>query len=323
MSSNEGDAKDVQWMYKGLSGHVDREEYLTGRKVDKTFDLIREEEGEKSHFDVDSNVVPKSVISESFSGQTSVDVDKKMKEDPLYQIKMKEIEKRKELLLNPMKMKRLKQALQAALSSSDSDSESSSERRKHKHKRKKSKHKKKTKRKEHSSDEEDDRDSRHRSRHGHRRSRSRSSSRSHRKKSDKRFKRSRSRSRSPVRHHSSSHSKSSSSSKPSSSRPDHRKHFDNKSKPRLTEEEKEKRRREMMSEAEKREIERSNRVKDYKDQDSKEKSDAKSGSQGSGNFIQPLLASVVDKHSLEDRIKQKSFTSQRGHRSMESNFARK
>ena len=34
MSSREGDAKDVQWMYQGLSGHVPREDHLTGRRVD-------------------------------------------------------------------------------------------------------------------------------------------------------------------------------------------------------------------------------------------------------------------------------------------------
>ena len=114
MSGQETDSKDVQWMYKGLSENVDREEYLMGRKVDKTFDLIRqEEEGEKSYFDVEHDVVPKSVLerdSNSFQDRQSNPRDAvlKMKEDPLYQIKMKEIEKQKELLLNPMKMKLLK-----------------------------------------------------------------------------------------------------------------------------------------------------------------------------------------------------------------------
>ena len=99
MSDEKTDSKDVQWMYKGLSGNVDREEYLTGRKVDKTFDLIRqEEEGEKSHFDVEHDVVPKSVLETSCGHSNPRDAVLKMKEDPLYQIKMKEIEKQKELL---------------------------------------------------------------------------------------------------------------------------------------------------------------------------------------------------------------------------------
>ena len=52
----------LNWMYKGLSGHVDPEEYLMGRKVDKTFDLIRSETEPKSHFDVDDNIVPQSLL---------------------------------------------------------------------------------------------------------------------------------------------------------------------------------------------------------------------------------------------------------------------
>jgi len=94
----------------------------------------------------------------------------------------------------------------------------------------------------------------------------------------------------------------------------------------MTEAEKERIRQEMMSDAQNREIERSIRVQEYKQADDQEKNASKTT--GSGNFIKPLLSSAVDKNSLEDRIKQRKFTSQRVHgsssmSSMDSNFARK
>jgi len=65
----------------------------------------------------------------------------------------------------------------------------------------------------------------------------------------------------------------------------------------MTEAEKERIRQEMMSDAQNREIERSIRVQEY---DDREKNASKTI--GSGNFIQPLLSSAVDKHSLEEAV---------------------
>lgn len=61
-SGDVGEGSKLKWMYNGITGHVDREEYLTGRKVDKTFDIIRAEEtGAKSDFDVENNTIPRTI----------------------------------------------------------------------------------------------------------------------------------------------------------------------------------------------------------------------------------------------------------------------
>jgi hypothetical protein len=91
----------------------------------------------------------------------------------------------------------------------------------------------------------------------------------------------------------------------------------------MTVEEMEKKRREMMSDAEMRDVERRNKVQEYRERESKEKSEAKREKKGSDNFVLPLLANIVDSKSLEDMVKQRTFTSQRGEKSMESHFARK
>ncbi|KAF2349286.1 Pre-mRNA splicing factor [Trinorchestia longiramus] len=37
----------LNWMYKGPAGHVSREEYLLGRKVDASLDLLNQAESDK------------------------------------------------------------------------------------------------------------------------------------------------------------------------------------------------------------------------------------------------------------------------------------
>lgn len=39
-----GKTRDMEWMYKGSSALVDREDYLLGRKVDKAFQQLESEE---------------------------------------------------------------------------------------------------------------------------------------------------------------------------------------------------------------------------------------------------------------------------------------
>lgn len=122
-----GEEAKLKWMYKGLTGHVDREEYLTGRKVDKTFDLIRAEEtGAKSDFDVENNTIPRSILPSDRSRPLVADLESKVKEDPLSLIRKREMERRKEILLNPLRLKRLQNLLKQTISSSSSSDDDDS-----------------------------------------------------------------------------------------------------------------------------------------------------------------------------------------------------
>ncbi|OQR75182.1 hypothetical protein BIW11_03298 [Tropilaelaps mercedesae] len=102
----------MDWMYKGVSALVDREDYLLGRKIDKTFDVIKaaEEQAEKGQQNneksegLPSQLFKKRQIETDF---VPVDMAIKVREDPLYMIKKQEYESKKQLLSNPVKMKML------------------------------------------------------------------------------------------------------------------------------------------------------------------------------------------------------------------------
>jgi len=124
----------LDWMYAAAAGQVDHEMYLLGKPIDKAVDPMAQENEE------DSTAPGASFMNDT--GANSVnDLAAKVRDDPLFLIKKKEEEKRKELLHNPVKMKQLKQMLQANLEKS---------KKKKKDKKKKSKREKegKTKRKE-------------------------------------------------------------------------------------------------------------------------------------------------------------------------------
>jgi len=124
----------LDWMYSAAAGQVDHEMYLLGKPVDKAVDPMAQENEE------DSTAPGASFMNDT--GANSVnDLAAKVRDDPLFLIKKKEEEKRKELLHNPVKMKQLKQMLQANLEKS---------KKKKKDKKKKSKREKegKTKRKQ-------------------------------------------------------------------------------------------------------------------------------------------------------------------------------
>ncbi|XP_047476962.1 pre-mRNA-splicing factor CWC25 homolog [Penaeus chinensis] len=171
-----GDAK-LDWMYKGPGGHVSREEYLLGRKIDTAFDQMVKMENEEGREDTSSaseapqsskpaytiehEINPESVVRRD--GNMQVDMKRKLMEDPLLLIRQNEEATRRQITDNPVKMKQLQQLISAiktkkkkrhASSSSSSESSSSSsdssdseyEKRK-KEKRKKRKDKKKKKKK--------------------------------------------------------------------------------------------------------------------------------------------------------------------------------
>lgn len=81
----------------------------------------------------------------SSQGSGSIDIIKKIKDDPLYQIQKKEQESLKQLLQNPVKMKQLNKLIEAQQEATSSS----------KHKKKKSSKEKKHKRSKHRSSSSD------------------------------------------------------------------------------------------------------------------------------------------------------------------------
>ncbi|KAJ7373147.1 RNA-splicing factor [Desmophyllum pertusum] len=119
----------LDWMYAAAAaGQVDREMYLLGKPVDKVVDPMAQNDEEES-------TAPGASFINDASANTVNDLAAKVRDDPLFLIKKKEEEKRKELLNNPVKMKQLKQMLQANLEKS--------KKKKRKDKKKKSKREKK------------------------------------------------------------------------------------------------------------------------------------------------------------------------------------
>ncbi|CAG7836379.1 unnamed protein product [Allacma fusca] len=108
--SSRQDPKGMDWMYKGPAALVDRDDYLTGRQVDKALNILNEAEKGNSYSyldDVQKDLTPVSIFANPRT-QGPIDVIRKIKEDPLYQIQKKEEENLRQLLNNPVKMKQLR-----------------------------------------------------------------------------------------------------------------------------------------------------------------------------------------------------------------------
>jgi len=130
------------WMYEGVNNEINKEEYLLGKKIGKNF----EAEGTAGQINaVEYDVAPPSIFASRANHQ--VDLQRKLMEDPLVAIKKREVEDRKKLMDNPVKMKALAEHLKSL--------EKKSKNLRNIRKRKKSKHKK---RKKYRSDKSDDSD---------------------------------------------------------------------------------------------------------------------------------------------------------------------
>ncbi|XP_064589611.1 pre-mRNA-splicing factor CWC25 homolog isoform X2 [Zonotrichia leucophrys gambelii] len=292
----------LEWMYQGPGGMVNRDEYLLGRPVDK---FILDKVGDKDSTG-DTGLLPGSIFARA--GASSVlDMATKIREDPLFMIRKREEEKKREVLSNPVKMKKIKALLQNSLDKKE----------RKKKKEKKKKHKK------------------HR-----RRSSSMSSSSSEEErpgnKSQKRVdnsswkaapskipgyglqvrdpeagpcprKRSRSPSHSPQRH-SSRRNPQRSSASPS-------RH----SKQKISPEELERKRQEMMENAKWREEERANNLRKHRKEEELEKELEKLDSRD-GKFFHRLKLESASTSSLEDRVKRNIHSLQRTPAALEKNF---
>ena len=107
MADNSGNPK-LEWMYKTGQDMINRDEYLTGRKVDKHFEEITTGENCVEH-----DVLPASVSRKksALENHEQVDIIRKQMEDPLMAIKQKEMEARRKILENPVKLKELHRLL--------------------------------------------------------------------------------------------------------------------------------------------------------------------------------------------------------------------
>uniref|UniRef100_A0A5S6QJ90 arginine kinase n=1 Tax=Trichuris muris TaxID=70415 RepID=A0A5S6QJ90_TRIMR len=106
----------MDWMYAGPSSEIDRENYLTGRKVDKNFEQYNEDFKEApSKIESLSLPVSSRCAGAVASKRTLLDLDTVRKEDPLVSIKVQEEQVRRDILENPMKMKCLRKIVMKAM----------------------------------------------------------------------------------------------------------------------------------------------------------------------------------------------------------------
>lgn len=75
----------LDWMYQGPAGQVSRDEYLLGRPIDKQItDQFEEPESGPS---AETGLLPGSIFSTS-TAASSLDLAAKIREDPLFQIRL-------------------------------------------------------------------------------------------------------------------------------------------------------------------------------------------------------------------------------------------
>lgn len=311
----------LDWMYQGPGGMVNRDEYLLGRPVDKfILDKMQDPESGPSQ---ETGLLPGSIFTSS--GATSaLDISNKIREDPLFMIRKREDEKKREVLNNPVKMKKIRELLQSSLekknkkkkkkqkkerrssSSSGSDEESGEERRSRKHRAHSPAPRQKVpgyglqvpeRTKSHKREEAPRRD-RSRSREGSR-SRDRSRDRSHKSKTEHKSRRS----PSPKKEEAYRRQKASGYTR------------------KMSAEELERRRLEMMQDAKQREVERENAVRRYKQEDERE--DKTDHRRKDSKFLHEMKLASAASSSVEDRVKRNIHGIQRTAAALEKNFMRR
>ncbi|XP_066061425.1 pre-mRNA-splicing factor CWC25 homolog isoform X2 [Chamaea fasciata] len=329
----------LEWMYQGPGGMVNREEYLMGRPVDKfILDKVGDRDAGGSG---DTGLLPGSIFARA--GASSVlDMATKIREDPLFMIRKREEEKKREVLNNPVKMKKIKALLQNSLDKK--------ERKKKKEKKKKHKKHRRRSSSSHSSSSEEDR--------GRNKSQKRADSSSWKAASSKipgyglqvrdpeqvqpsrspprARERSRSSSRSPQRHSSrrnperaagspSRHSRLHSSREekgrarsPSPKKSFRRQHTSGYTR-KISAEELERKRQEMMENAKWREEERANNLRRQRREEELERELEKLDTRD-GKFFQRLKLESASTSSLEDRVKRNIHSLQRTPAALEKNF---
>ncbi|XP_026887706.2 pre-mRNA-splicing factor CWC25 homolog [Electrophorus electricus] len=321
----------LDWMYQGPSGHISREEYLLGRPIDKQ--ITQQYEEQESGPSAETGLLPGSIFSTATS-VSSLDMAAKIREDPLFEIRKREEDKKRSVLTNPVKMREIKKMLRQNI-----EKERKKRRKKDKkgmREEKKKRKEKKHKRRSSSSDKEDKKcrskeengfvtssHSDHKSSYGLQLPAGRSHQSLEYHHADHRT---RERSHSPLGNHFShvedKRPKPKAPSPPRHRDRFHRPQYTNYSK-RLSAEELEKRRKEMMGFARDREEERESNVLKYKRQDEEER--ARDGTRygRDAGFIHNMKLESASTSSLEDRVKRNMHSIQRTQASLEKNFMRR
>ncbi|XP_068444683.1 pre-mRNA-splicing factor CWC25 homolog [Clinocottus analis] len=321
----------LDWMYQGPAGQVSRDEYLLGRSIDKQItDQYEEQESGPSS---ETGLLPGSIFNPS-TPASNLDLAAKIREDPLFEIRKREEEKKREVLSNPVKMKKIKEMLRQNLNKDKKKKRKKGKKEKKGDKERKKEKKHKRRSSSSSSVEEDEKkyrshsrdefsaDTKYRSHHHpgyglqfpagrHHQSSAPSNHSGHR---------GRSHSQSPQRKIKESHHNSSSSHKgdkklePTASsqqgaRYQRPRHAVSK---KLSSGELERRRREMMDEAKQRDEDRENNVKRYKKQEEQEKQQELNVKYDRhAGFIHNMKLDSAASSSVEDRVKRNIHSIQR------------
>ncbi|XP_056136851.1 pre-mRNA-splicing factor CWC25 homolog [Lampris incognitus] len=325
----------LDWMYQGPGGQVSRDEYLMGRSIDKQItDQYDEPESGPS---AQTGLLPGSIFNPT-TPASSLDLAAKIREDPLFEIRKREEEKKREVLTNPVKMKKIKEMLRQNLEKKDKKKKRKKDKKEKRGDRDRKKEKKHKRRSASSSSEEAEDDKKHRP---HSKRESPADTKSHARHApgyglqllDGRHhpssaRRERSRSRSPHRsdreNQPSHRSDSRSHPRPPSPQKDRYQRQNNHRSKQLSAEELEHRRRQMMDFAKEREEERENNVKRYKRQDEREKERERATKhEPHAGFIHNMKLESASSSSLEDRVKRNIHSIQRTPASLEKNFMKR
>ncbi|XP_068177542.1 pre-mRNA-splicing factor CWC25 homolog isoform X2 [Antennarius striatus] len=102
----------LDWMYQGPAGQVSRDEYLLGRPIDKQ--ITEQYEEPESGPSAETGLLPGSIFNPS-TPASALDLTAKIREDPLFEIRKCEEASKREVLTNPVKMKKIKDLLRQNL----------------------------------------------------------------------------------------------------------------------------------------------------------------------------------------------------------------
>ncbi|XP_059904178.1 pre-mRNA-splicing factor CWC25 homolog [Gadus macrocephalus] len=332
----------LDWMYQGPAGQVSRDEYLMGRPIDKQ--ITEQFEEPESGPSTQTGLLPGSIFNPTTPAST-LDLQAKIREDPLFEIRKREEEKKREVLTNPVKMKKIKAMLRENLEMEKKKKrkKDKKERRADKERKKEKKHKRRT---TSSSSEEEEVHRKHGSHSKKEKSRhtDRPNSQNipgyglllpasgpHQSSapSSQPGRRERSRSRSPKRngtenHSSHHHSDSKVHRRPASPQKERYQRQKSHRSKQLSAEELENKRLEMMGFAKQRDEERMDNVKRYKKQEEQEKEQEQSVKHvRHAGFIHNMKLESAATSSLEDRVKRNIHSIQRTKASLEKNFMRR
>ncbi|XP_054851561.1 pre-mRNA-splicing factor CWC25 homolog isoform X1 [Eublepharis macularius] len=336
----------LDWMYQGPGGMVNREEYLMGRPVDKyVFQTMDDKEAGCSS---ETGLLPGSIFAQT-GANSALDIASKIREDPLFMIRKREEEKKREVLNNPVKMKKIKELLQSSLEKKE---------KKKKRKEKKKKHKKHRHHSPSSSEDEQSKakyyektdslslESLHPKISGYglqvrgdgldrklsykpsKSSRSESKCLSPQKYSDKtskceaEYRRPRSPLGNTKQHNSKEEKARTARRSPLSKKEGYRRQQASGYTRNLSAEELEQKRQEMMANAKWREEERANNVKKHRKEEAREK-ELEKLDRRDGKFIHHIKLESASTSSLEERVKRNIHSIQRTPAALEKNFMRR